>query len=56
MSDIELRKRQVEAQLADYERAIGEYAAFMEDWRERTSAAGKRLRRFRNARREEPAS
>lgn len=30
---IELRKRQVEAQLDDYAQAIADYAAFMERWR-----------------------
>jgi hypothetical protein len=52
MSDIELMKRQVEAQLADYEREVGDYAAFMEDWRSRTSAAGQRVQRFRKAAKE----
>ncbi len=33
--DLELMKRQIEAQVDDYERAIEAYAAFMEDWRRR---------------------
>jgi hypothetical protein len=55
MTDIELRKRQVEAQLDEYEHRDREYAAFMEDWRSRTSAAGKRLKRFRKAAAEQNA-
>lgn len=34
-ADVPLIKRQVEAQLDDYERAIADYAAFMADWRAR---------------------
>lgn len=30
---IALKKRQIEAQLDDYEREISDYAAFMERWR-----------------------
>lgn len=35
MSDIDLMKRQIEVQLSEYETAIAEYAAFMDDWRRR---------------------
>lgn len=33
--DIPLIKRQIEAQVDDYARAIADYAAFMEAWRAR---------------------
>ncbi|MCA1831210.1 MAG: hypothetical protein LC750_00420 [Actinobacteria bacterium] len=49
MTDMDLMKRQIEAQLADYEQAIADYAAFMEDWRSRTTPEGRRIRRFRKA-------
>lgn len=49
MSNIELMKRQIEAQLDDYERAIEAYAAFMEDYRNRTDPTAKRVQRFRRA-------
>lgn len=35
MSDVEVMKRAIEAQLDDYEREIAEFAAFMEWWRSR---------------------
>lgn len=35
MTDIEARKRAIEAQLEDYEREIAEFAAYMEWWRSR---------------------
>lgn len=35
MSDIEITKNQINAQLDDYERAIEEYRVFMEWWRAR---------------------
>lgn len=35
-SDIDLVKRQIEAQLAEYEREIADFAAFMAEWRART--------------------
>jgi hypothetical protein len=37
-NDFPLIKRQIEAQLDDYERAIAAYAAFMQDWRRRREA------------------
>jgi hypothetical protein len=49
VTEIELMKRQVEDQLADYERGIKAYGAFMEDWRERNDPARRRLKRFRAA-------
>lgn len=50
---IELIKRQIEAQLIDYEQTIQAYAAFMEDWRNRTDPARQRLERFRKAKQRE---
>lgn len=49
MTDIELLKRQIEAQLAEYERAAVDAAAFLEDLRNRTDPAAKRVQRFRKA-------
>ena len=43
----DLQKRQIEAQLDDYDRAIADYAAFMADWRRRNDPAEQRLKRFR---------
>jgi hypothetical protein len=47
--DIELMKRRIETQLDEYEAAIKAYAAFMEDWRNRTDPAMKRVQRYRMA-------
>ena len=35
MTDIPLLKRQIDAQMTEYEQAIADYAAFMEAWRAR---------------------
>jgi hypothetical protein len=35
MTDIPLMRRQIDAQVDEYERAINEYAAFMARWREK---------------------
>ncbi len=50
--DIALIKRQIEAQIGDYEQAIAQYLAFLEDWRERNDPARKRIQRFRIAAKE----
>lgn len=47
--DFDLVKRQLEAQIGDYEHALAEYAAFMEDWRARHDPAAQRIQRFRRA-------
>lgn len=49
MTDIALIKRQIEAQMADYERAAAEALAFMDNYRNRTDPAAKRIQRFRRA-------
>lgn len=43
MTDFELRKLQIEAQLADYERAVVDAAKFMDDY----NAPGRRAARRR---------
>lgn len=47
--DFALWRRQIETQMEEYTRAIGEYAAFMEQWRTRNSPSERRLQRFRAA-------
>lgn len=45
----DLLKRQIEAQIGDYEHALNEYVALVNEWRSRNTPAGKRTRRFREA-------
>lgn len=46
---IELMKRQVEVQLAEYESEVAAAIAFMDAWRDRNDPAAKRVQRFRKA-------
>ena len=53
-AEIELMKRQIEAQLDEYEQAISEYRSWLDDWRKRQRPTDDALRARYGTRTEEP--